>query len=86
MTSSLLSKDGRRFVSSVANREYEDETLRFLGKFLFNIVHTELKIEKTVLLKYLQEKENSNTTSRTTKCHYLGAGCEEYKEIERKRM
>jgi hypothetical protein len=75
-----------KFVTTVINREYEDEMRALIGRTIYNIVYKQLKIERTLLAQYIYEKGILLTHKGPPKGHYQGVENEEFKEKERKRL
>ena len=48
--------NGSKFITTVINREYEDEQRALIGRTIYNIVYKQLKIEKAMLAQYIYEK------------------------------
>ena len=78
--------NGSKFITTVINREYEDEQRALIGRTIYNIVYKQLKIEKAMLAQYIYEKGLLLTHKGPPKSHYQGAEKEEFKEKERKRL
>ena len=78
--------DGRKFITTVINREYEDEQRAQIGRNIYNIVYKQLKIEKAMLTQYIYSKGLLLTHKGPPKSHYRGVEHEEFKEKERKRL
>ena len=75
-----------KFVTTVINREYEDEMRAFIGITIYTIVYNQLKIEKAMLAHYIYEKGILLTHKGPPKSHYQGVEKEEFQEKERKRL
>ena len=78
--------NGSKFITTVINREYEDEQRDLIGRTIYNIVHKQLKIEKAMLTQYIYEKGLLLTHKGPPKNHYRGAEHEEYKQKEQQRL
>ena len=78
--------DGIKFITTVINREYEDEQRAQIGRTIYNIVYKQLKIEKAMLIQYIYEKGLLLTHKGPPKSHYRGVEHKEFKEKERKRL
>jgi len=78
--------NGSKFITTVINREYEDEQRALIGRTIYNIVYKQLKIEKATLAHYIYEKGLLLSHKGPPKSHYRGAEHEEFKQKERKRL
>ena len=78
--------NGSKFITTVINREYEDEQRAQIGRTIYNIVYKQLKIEKATLARYIYEKGLLLSHKGPPKSHYQGVEMEEFKEKERKRL
>ena len=78
--------DGRKFITTVINREYEDEQRAQIGRTIYNIVYKQLKIEKAMLTQYIYQKGLLLTHKGPPNSHFQGLEHEEYKEKDRKRQ
>ena len=73
---SSSSSNGSKFVTTVINREYEDDMRALIGRTIYNIVYKQIKIERKVLAQYIYEKCLLLTQKGHPKSHYRGV---EYK-------
>jgi hypothetical protein len=78
--------NGIKFITTVTNREYEDEQRALIGRTIYNIVYRQLKIEKEMLTRYIYEKGLLLSHKGPPKHHFQGTEREEFKEKERKRQ
>jgi regulation of enolase protein 1 (concanavalin A-like superfamily) len=65
--------NGNKFITTVINREYEDEQRAQIGRTIHNIVYRQLKIEKALLTQYIYEKGLLLTHKGPPKSHYQEA-------------
>ena len=78
--------NGRKFITTVINREYDDEMRALIGRTIYNIVYQQLKIEREMLAQYIYDKGLLLTHKGPPKHNFQGNDKEEYKEKERKRQ